>query len=191
VVPSSLSIAYPWVGRIIVAGLPCLVAPRSTCLPFSYVNCIVTQKYYKCAIMSRKKLCQTRSTPTLRHKGRFPYELIISSCPVYTFPDTRDSAWNMVRANCTWAIGRKVGSYLRLRRLSGFVLQDIIGLIIGRDTFAPEEKIPLHRKRYLCTGRKDTFAPGSRQCIDSQRIYRLRRCFQLRRALPLSGMSWQ
>ena len=99
---------------------------------------------------------------TLYNKSRFPYELIISSCPVYTFPDTRDSAWNMVRANCTWAIGRKVGSYLRLRRLSGFVLQDIIGLNIGGDTFAPEEKIPLHRKkRYLCTGR-DTFAPEER-----------------------------
>src|SRR4030095_7562495 len=77
VVPSSPSIAYPWVGRIIVAGLPCLLAPRSTCLPFSYVNCIVTQKYYKCAIMSRKNLCQTSSTPTLRHKARFPYEYLL------------------------------------------------------------------------------------------------------------------
>ncbi len=67
---------------------------------------------------------------------------------MYTLSGTRDSARNVVRANCTWAIGRKVGSYLRLRRLSGFVLQDIIGLIIGGDTFAPEEKIPLHRN--LC-----------------------------------------
>jgi hypothetical protein len=81
---------------------------------------------------------------------------------MYTLSGTRDSARNVVRANCTWAIGRKVGSYLRLRRLSGFGLQDIIGLIIGGDTFAPEEKIPLHRKKgYLCTGR-DTFAPEER-----------------------------
>src|SRR5262245_50479721 len=74
VVPSYPSIAYPWVGRIIVAGLPCLVAPRSTCLPFSYVNCIVTQKYYECAIMSCKKICPTRLPPALRHKGQFAYE---------------------------------------------------------------------------------------------------------------------
>src|SRR5262249_55879272 len=87
---------------------------------------------------------------------------IIGSCPVYTLSGTRDSTWNVVRGICTWAIRRKVGSYLRLRRLSGFGLQDIIGLIIGGDTFAPEERIPLHRKKgYLCTGR-DTFAPEER-----------------------------
>jgi hypothetical protein len=54
----------------------------------------------------------------------------------------------VVRTNCTWAVGRKVGSYLRLRRLVSLGLQDIIGLIIGGDTFAPEERIPLHRN--LC-----------------------------------------
>jgi hypothetical protein len=73
-VPRSPSIAYPWVGRITVAGL---VAPRSTCLPFSYVNCIITQKYYECAIMSHKKLFQTRFPPPLRHKGYFAYECLI------------------------------------------------------------------------------------------------------------------
>ena len=41
-----------------------------------------------------------------------------------------------------WAHIYGLGDYL------AFVLQDIIGLIIGGDTFAPEEKIPLHRN--LC-----------------------------------------
>ena len=109
--------------------------------------------------MSSKIVPEPRVLSALHHKDRFPYELVISSCPVYMLSGTRDSTRNLVRANCTSAIGRKVSSYSRLRRLSGFGLQDFIGGIIGGDTFAPEERIPLHRKKgYLCTGR-DTFAP--------------------------------
>jgi hypothetical protein len=39
-----------------------------------YVNSHYTQKYYEFAVVSSKNVCQTRLTPTLRHKEQFPYQ---------------------------------------------------------------------------------------------------------------------
>jgi hypothetical protein len=35
---------------------------------YLYVNSHYTQKYYEFAVVSSKNVCQTRLTPTLRHK---------------------------------------------------------------------------------------------------------------------------
>src|SRR5437660_10974866 len=66
--------ARSWVGLTILACLPCMEMLQSIEAHNSYVNCQDAEECYECAIMSSKNLCQTRSTPTLRHKPRFAYE---------------------------------------------------------------------------------------------------------------------
>src|SRR5437867_10613965 len=70
--------ARSWVGLTILACLPCMEMLQSIEAHNSYVNCQNAGECYEFAIMSSKNLCQTRSTPTLRHKARFPYEYILA-----------------------------------------------------------------------------------------------------------------
>src|SRR6266568_578306 len=73
--------ARSWVGLTILACLPCMEMLRSIEAHNSYINCQNAEECYECAIMSSKNLCQTRSTPTLRHKGRFAYEWVCRGGP--------------------------------------------------------------------------------------------------------------
>src|SRR4029453_6821103 len=70
--------ARSWRGLTIFACLPCIVAPQSTCMLFSYANNLLTQECYEYAIMSRKNAWQTRLPPALRHKATFAYECILA-----------------------------------------------------------------------------------------------------------------
>jgi hypothetical protein len=67
---------------------------RSAWPPHSYENLYFLQEHYESVVLSRHMVDQIRSIPTLIHKHKFAYELIISSYLVYTLPGTRDSARN-------------------------------------------------------------------------------------------------
>jgi len=61
-----------------LACLPCIVAPRSTGMLFSYANNSLTPECYEYAVVSSKNLWQTRLPAALRHKGQFAYESILA-----------------------------------------------------------------------------------------------------------------
>src|SRR5262252_7756190 len=70
--------ARSWVGRTICACWPCRAMLRLREARHSYMNCENTEECYECAVVSRKMVDKIRSSPTLRHKGQFAYEWLIT-----------------------------------------------------------------------------------------------------------------